>query len=317
MIKPKPFVSFIVMSYNAEKFIKEAIEGAFAQTYDNLEIIFSDDASQDRTFEIIEENVKNYTGKHKAYITKNRNAKNMGIGAHLNMLWWTMAKGDWIVVSAGDDVSLPNRVETLMDYVADDVSLIHHYSHLIDENSNILPHTDKYHKNQELLENGTIEDVIRKNICVRGGTMCLNKKMLQMFGAFNNDVVNEDVVLAYRAKYFGKIIHLDQKLLKYREHTNSISYNYKMNSFENYLKMKSRESKNSISIYKQILTDNKILNLPKSFLKELKNKNRMNKIDAFLYGNQPFSFSFLFEKTFIKRCIKRLLLKKYLRLKHN
>jgi cellulose synthase/poly-beta-1,6-N-acetylglucosamine synthase-like glycosyltransferase len=317
MTKNKPFVTFIVMAYKAEKFIQEAIDGAFEQTYDNMEIIFSDDASPDRTFEIIEENIKNYTGKHKQNIRAFKNEKNMGIGAHLNKLWWQEAKGDWIVVSAGDDVSLPNRVEMLMKYAAEDVGLIHHYSYLIDENSNILSHTDNYHTNQNVLENGTIEDVIRKNICVRGGTMCLNKKMLQIFGAFNKDIINEDIVLAYRAKYFGKIIHLNEKLMKYREHSNSISYNHNTNSFDNYIKMKSRDSRNATTVYKQILNDNRKLNLSQSFLQELKNNNRLNKIDSFLYGKEQFSFAFLFEKTFIKKCIKRLLIKKYLRLKNN
>jgi glycosyltransferase involved in cell wall biosynthesis len=98
MTKNKPFVTFIVMAYKAEKFIQEAIDGAFEQTYDNMEIIFSDDASPDRTFEIIEENIKNYTGKHKQNIRAFKNEKNMGIGAHLNKLWWQEAAPYHLVI---------------------------------------------------------------------------------------------------------------------------------------------------------------------------------------------------------------------------
>lgn len=308
----KPFVSFIVMSYKAEKFIQEAIDGALSQTYDNMEIIFSDDASPDKTFEIVAENIKNYTGKHKPNIRVIRNQKNMGIAAHLNKLWWQEAKGDWIVVSAGDDVSMPNRVERVMEFANDNVGIIHHYSYLIDENSNIIPHTDTYHINQSILDTGSIEDVISKNICVRGGAMSLNKKMLKIFGTFNNDIVNEDIILAYRAKYFGKIIHLDEKLMKYREHSNSISFNLKMNSYANYVKMKSRDSRNAIKIYKQILADNKILNLSESFLDELSNLHQLNLIDNFLYGSENFSSNFLLKKVFYSKLLKRFFLKPFL-----
>lgn len=312
----KPFVSFIVMSYKAEKFIQEAIDGALAQTYDNLEIIFSDDASPDKTFEIIEENVKNYTGKHKDKISIYGNEKNLGIGAHLNKLWWEIAKGDWIVVSAGDDVSLPNRVEKLMEYASEDVSLIHHYSYLIDEKSNVIPHIDSYQPNQKILENGSIEDIINKGICVRGGTMCLNKKMLNLFGPFNKDIINEDIILAYRARFYGKIIHLDEKLMSYREHDNSISYNHKKLDYKKYVSKIANESSRSISIINQILKDNEILKLSNSFINKLLLKQQQKRIDNFLYGKNKLHIDFFTKIYFYKQTFKRLLLKPYLKLKH-
>jgi len=313
----KPFVSFIVMSYKAEKFIQEAIDGALAQTYDNLEIIFSDDASPDKTFEIIEENVKNYTGKHKDKISIYRNEKNLGIGAHLNKLWWEIAKGDWIVVSAGDDVSLPNRVEKLMEYASEDVAAIHHTSYMIDENSiDITLKKDMYQPLQNFLETRTIEEIIRNKIHLRGGTMCLNTKMLNLFEPFNKDVVNEDVVLAYRAKYFGKILHVEEKLMKYREHQKSISYNSKKIDYKSYLFAVARSAKWTIGIMNQVKQDNKVLNLSKMFLKEIDQTILSNKIYSFLYGDGLFEAKFLLIPFFYKALIKRIILKPYMALKN-
>ena len=48
----RPLVTFLQFSYNLEHFIREAVEGAFAQTYSPLQIILSDDCSTDKTFEI-------------------------------------------------------------------------------------------------------------------------------------------------------------------------------------------------------------------------------------------------------------------------
>ena len=49
----RPLITFALFAYNQEKYIEEAVQGAFLQTYSPLEIILSDDGSTDRTFEII------------------------------------------------------------------------------------------------------------------------------------------------------------------------------------------------------------------------------------------------------------------------
>ena len=80
----RPLVTFALCAYNQERFIREAIEGAFAQTYEPLEIILSDDCSSDRTFEIMQEMAAAYAGA--ARIKLNRNASNLGIAGHVNRL---------------------------------------------------------------------------------------------------------------------------------------------------------------------------------------------------------------------------------------
>ena len=44
-----PLVSVVVNCYNGEKYLKEALDSIYAQTYKNWEIIFWDNASTDRT----------------------------------------------------------------------------------------------------------------------------------------------------------------------------------------------------------------------------------------------------------------------------
>ena len=46
-----PLVSFCVKSYNQKELLKEALQGAFAQTYRPLEIVISDDGSTDGSWE--------------------------------------------------------------------------------------------------------------------------------------------------------------------------------------------------------------------------------------------------------------------------
>lgn len=102
----QPLVSFTLLAYNQERFIREAVEGAFSQTYSPLEIILSDDCSKDRTFEIMQEMAATYKGPHK--IVLNRNPKNLGVGRHYNKVM-ELTSGEIVELAAGDDISLPWR----------------------------------------------------------------------------------------------------------------------------------------------------------------------------------------------------------------
>lgn len=107
----RPLVTFALFAYNQEKFIREAVEGALAQTYEPLEIILSDDCSSDRTFDIMEKMAAAYKGNHEVILR--RTTTNLGVVAHV-VETCKNAKGDIIVVAAGDDVSYAERVERIV-----------------------------------------------------------------------------------------------------------------------------------------------------------------------------------------------------------
>src|SRR5258708_29983030 len=102
----KPLLTFSIGAYNQEPFIRQAVLGAFAQTYSPLQIILSDDCSSDRTFDIMAEMAAAYRGPHEVVL--NRNPKNVGLVAHINRVV-QLTRGELLVVSAGDDISLPHR----------------------------------------------------------------------------------------------------------------------------------------------------------------------------------------------------------------
>lgn len=106
----QPLISFYIIAFNQERYIRQAVEAAFRQTWSPLEIILSDDNSEDRTFEIMREMAQSYRGPHRLVL--NRNSRNLGVGAHINRIV-ELCSGDFIVASAGDDVSEPERAEEL------------------------------------------------------------------------------------------------------------------------------------------------------------------------------------------------------------
>lgn len=303
----KPLVSLTVICYKAEKFVKEAIAGALSQTYSPLEIIFSDDNSSDKTFEIIQEVVKGYNGPHK--IVLNKNETNLGIGAHVSKVWYTIATGDWIVVSAGDDVSLPNRIEKIMEAATPSIAALHHNYTRIDDSGKPLPDLNEFGLKLKALEQGNVEEIIRKGHWLIGSTMCLNVKMLKQFKPFVKDLVNEDVVLAYRARYFGDVVYLDDKLFLYRIHEGSVSHVYGEADKSRYKKLVARRAKQKIAVINQVFADNNILNLSAPFLNELKQEKIKFEIEYFVFGEGFFKVKYLLMPHFYVSVIKKIVKK--------
>ncbi|HEY0312459.1 MAG TPA: glycosyltransferase [Allosphingosinicella sp.] len=104
--------SFVIIAYNQERYIREAVEGAFAQNYSPLEIILSDDCSPDRTGEIMSEMAARYRGPHTVRFV--RNERNLGIVPHV-FARGREALGEVVVMAAGDDISAPGRTATLVE----------------------------------------------------------------------------------------------------------------------------------------------------------------------------------------------------------
>lgn len=104
-----PLVSFCITCYNQERYIGEALDGAFAQTYRPLEIVISDDCSTDGTQDVIRRKIAEYKAAGGDipvnFLANKENAGNLG-----NWLrFGEFAKGELIVKADGDDISLPER----------------------------------------------------------------------------------------------------------------------------------------------------------------------------------------------------------------
>lgn len=99
-----PLVSFVVTSYNYEKFIGKTLDSIINQTYENIELIVVDDFSQDKSVEVIEHFIKCNQDKR---ITLIKHAENKGqLAAMLTGL--SKAGGQFISFIDSDDIILPD-----------------------------------------------------------------------------------------------------------------------------------------------------------------------------------------------------------------
>lgn len=211
-----PLVTFALFAYNQEKYIREAVEGALAQDYPNLEIIISDDCSTDGTWEVIERTVA--VKKDGRLIVLNRNPSNLGISAHVNAIF-QMAKGELIVMAAGDDVSYPYRTSQLVDAWRKSqakAAVIHSLSRIVikhDATSDLA--RPQIGETRTLSPEAYVEAGM---ICpFRGQSAAYTPGLFAAFGPLDPRGSIEDAPLAFRAMLQGApFIYVDAPLLDYR-----------------------------------------------------------------------------------------------------
>lgn len=217
----KPLVTFALFAYKQERFIREAVEGALAQDYENLEIILSDDCSPDRTFEIMESIAAAYSGTHRLVV--NRNASNLGLVKHFNQLV-AQAQGDIIVVGAGDDISFPDRVSNTVALLGakPDASIASFTDIIIDSDGNETYRPDPGKLSE--VRRVTLDDYISgKAGGLSGASRGYRRRIFAEFGLLNDQCPTEDTPCLLRGLLLGHAIVSSRAGIQYRKHQNNVS----------------------------------------------------------------------------------------------
>ena len=210
-------MTFALFAYNQEKYIREAIEGAFAQTYEPLEIILSDDCSTDRTFEIMQEMAGGYSGQHTVRIRQSE--QNVGTLSHVLSVA-REAKGDIFVVAAGDDVSKPERTNTIVSAFRDTKADILSGGEEVFVNSrfNIITVTSGL---GELYEFSLVGSPRITHI--HGASSAYNRHILCNVPIPNKKILLEDIFFRIVGFWRGcKIIEIPDALVQHRLHEKNV-----------------------------------------------------------------------------------------------
>ena len=207
-----PRISLLVLTYNQVTMVETAVQSCLAQVGEPLEIVLSDDASTDGTYELLLEMAAAYRGPHQVRVR--RNPQNLGIGAHYNAAINDSA-GQLLVTAAGDDISLPHRVQTLAaawDATGQKADLL--ASHLVDMSADGLDmgtiHVD------DLASWRRPEDWVRRRPYVVGASHAFTRRLHERFGPIRADLPYEDQAMALRASCMGGGITVQEALVRYR-----------------------------------------------------------------------------------------------------
>ncbi len=213
---PGELVSLVVMAWKQEALLPKVIAAAFAQTYQPLEIVLSDDASPDGSFAVMQEMAAAYRGPH--LIRVNQNAENLGLIGHVNRVF-ELASGVLVVYNAGDDLSEPDRVARLYAAFAKDrPGLVHSNVTDVDATGQPLPRQRERMRHAELDGKSLADLATTKNNCI-GASCAWNPKLFQVFGPIVETDLFEDRVMYFRARLLGEVAYVDDRLLRYRRGT--------------------------------------------------------------------------------------------------
>lgn len=230
----RPLVTFALFAYNQEEYIREAVEGAFSQTYEPLEIILSDDCSCDRTFEIMQEMAAVYEGPH---LVRARQSKvNKGTLSHVLSVAHE-ARGKYFAVAAGDDISLPNRVDLVIQpFEDDDVCALSTLANVFVKNPDA--ETPKVFRFEETRYEHLLEININK---IQGATAVYRRDSMPKYNPNAPRILTEDFFLElWFAVLSKKVIYIKNPTVYYRLHQGNVSTTFGARSFK---ELKNREIK--------------------------------------------------------------------------
>ena len=210
-------IDILLATYNGEKYVGEQIESILTQTYKNINLIISDDKSQDNTRKIIEE----YAKKDQR-ITIFFQEENLGYIKNFEFLI-KQVKSNYFMLSDQDDVWLPEKVEKSIkklkeedaDLVFGDLEVVDQSLHTIYPSFNdFMKLTRKINKCKNSYEMNYLYN------CVTGCTLLAKSKTIQDFMPIpaNSKYVVHDHWIALMTSLHGKLAYIPEKLIKYRQH---------------------------------------------------------------------------------------------------
>ncbi|MBN2754700.1 MAG: glycosyltransferase [Candidatus Goldbacteria bacterium] len=206
-----PKVTVILSAFNAEKYIKEAIESILAQSFSDFEFFIVNDGSVDKTGSII----ASFKDKR---IIKINNKKNKGVGVSVNKCF-NAAKGMYIARMDADDISMPQRFEKQVKFLDEnmDVGICGCWIKTFGSGKHYINKYPSLHQDIKF-------KMLTENPFPQPGIM-LRKKMFDRHNLRYKPECfpSEDYELWERAIRFIKGANIPEVLLKYRVHPQNAS----------------------------------------------------------------------------------------------
>ena len=214
-------ISLLILVHRAEAHVEKCVRSLFGQTYDDIEYVFVDDASPDRSMEVVERVSVEFPErrKHTRIVT---NPRNLGIAGSRNAAL-EAASGEYVLFVDSDDWLAPRAVELLADKaVAENADIVVYDSYTVYEGATRV--RPEYFPEQK-------EEYIRALLYRRARAAMWSKLVRRsLFTANGLRFVpgmnyGEDYYLSPMLVYYsGKVVKLAEPLYYYLRHPASISY---------------------------------------------------------------------------------------------
>ncbi|HOX83369.1 MAG TPA: glycosyltransferase family A protein [Chryseolinea sp.] len=219
----EPLVTIICLCYNHAVFIREAVESVIHQSYKNTQIILIDDASKDESVQEIDKLKNQYPFLETVLLPVN-----VGNCKAFNAAF-KLAKGEYIIDFATDDVMMPDRIEKQVHFFE---HLDHSYGVVftdavyMDVNGFVFRNHFEYLFSKGLLTSipqGDVYQAVLRQYFIASPTMMIRRNVLDELGGYDENLSYEDFDFWVRSSRNYKYALLNEKLTKIRRKHKSLS----------------------------------------------------------------------------------------------
>lgn len=243
-----PRVSVRIPSYNHEKYVAECLQSVLDQTFQDFEIIITDDGSSDRTVEII----RSFDDPRiKLEVFPENRGSAVAVANCCRR-----ARGEYIANLCSDDVWEKDKLEKQVDYLDahPEIAAVFTKVTIIDEDSQVDLNTDKFYHKVFEVENRSKEQWLRR-FFLEGNCLCIPSVMIRriIYESLNYQDLRmasvSDLDLWVRLSLKHNLHILDERLTRYRLRANNA--NAGSERIENTIRAYF-ESKQILNNYRQI-----------------------------------------------------------------
>jgi glycosyltransferase involved in cell wall biosynthesis len=217
-MRKNPRVSIGMPVYNGEKFIKIAIESILAQSFQDFELIISDNASSDHTQEICNAYIKLDSRIH-----YNRNTENYGASKNYIRVY-KLSRGEYFRWANHDDYFAPKSLEMCVNILDTHKSVVLCYpkTTIVDENGNCIR---QYEDNLNLRQSSALERFrsFYQNIGLSNVLYGLIRSDILRKTSLTENYVGADIVLIAELSLYGEFYEIPEFMFYRRFHPKSSS----------------------------------------------------------------------------------------------
>lgn len=230
-MRENELVTIGLLTYNHEDYIEDALGGILAQDYENIELIILDDASTDRTVEVID-SYRIELEKRFVRVLDISNGRNCGNIPHNLNRMIKKAKGKFIKLIAGDDILAPKCISSLKNTLLahPECGMAYGNGYYVDDNyKNGMP-VDITRKVYLYRKSGVeTGDMLRKLMMgnfILAPSVMMDVSIYRNYGLYDETIPFEDYEFWLRICKKTKFYYVDQCLVFYRRGDNAIT-NYR------------------------------------------------------------------------------------------
>lgn len=214
-----PMISVIIPVWGVEKYIAKCAKSLFESTIENIEFIFVDDCSPDKSVEVLKRIMNEYP-KRKMQSVIIRHEKNMGL-PQARKTGYEHSKGEWVIYCDSDDTVDREMYSKMYDKAVKDKCDIVLCDLIVHSNEKVLWRHSYKGDDSEKIRMGLLEGSISNSLCTKMVKRDIFKKN-DIF--FPSHMVDEDDVITSQLAYYAcKIGYVHEPLYLVYANPNSMT----------------------------------------------------------------------------------------------